>query len=156
MPRFLTSRSITLLKELLKGPQAGRDLVKKLWPTSASFHVHLPDLLLSDGLVVSGQDGLLSLTEEGRDALERRTWLCAYCAGEFFGARASRRLSEMTCKGCQKIHVVCKKCRRFLVVVGGEFPGYQMMLRECVTPMLRADLLVKRAKPKKTEHGNIL
>jgi hypothetical protein len=147
---------VTLLKELSRGPQPGRALVKKLWPSAASFHMHLPDLLLSDGLVSSDQEGLLSLTPEGKDALERRTWLCAYCTGEFFGARASRRLSEMTCKSCEKVHVVCKACRRFLVVVGGEFPAYHMMLRQCVTPMLRADLLVKMAKPKKTEHGNIL
>lgn len=103
--------------------------------------------LEAQGFALSSRAGW-SITATGRAFLSERLWVCRYCVTEFFGSDA-RRLSGLLCKSCGREHVVCKGCRKFVISVGGEFPAYRMMVRECPGPAIRMVIIMKKGARKK-------
>lgn len=158
MFRSLTSSGVSVLRQVGSVPKTKSAIVKMLWPASSSFFMKIPDALADDGLIQIGEGDICTLTDSGRDVLKRRTWVCEYCVDEFFGEKAQRKLSEAPCKTCGGTHIVCKACKKHMVVVGGEFPGYKMMVRECSSPGVRMMAMLKKGTRKKKadqEGGNI-
>jgi len=108
--------------------------IKKMWETAVTpnFAKHFLAGLVSSNYVKksTGKEGeAYAITKEGTCALTRPEWRCVYCGQEFF--EMPKRPSPKNCKRCGGEHSVCKACFPEQVIVGGKWPSWEPMLRNC-------------------------
>lgn len=109
---------------------------KKMWEGSVAnnFAKHfLHGLVTSNYVKVKKSDGkdgeTYSITKEGNDVLTRPEWRCSYCGLEFF--EMPQRPAPKDCRRCGGEHSACKGCLPKQVVVGGRWPTWKPVLRNC-------------------------
>lgn len=131
---YLTWRRAVALEILGTERLSLEAFVRKMWPEGASlgFGMYFLGGLVGLGLVEkSVQEGAESyqVTEEARALLIQPPWKCWYCGGNKWAQGIT--LCHRPCRACQKTHLACRDCEKTRMVACGDFPSFQVALREC-------------------------
>jgi predicted transcriptional regulator len=108
--------------------------IKKMWETAVTpnFAKHFLTGLVQSNYVKradSKEGETYAITKEGNQVLTRPEWRCLYCGLEFF--EMPKRPSPQTCKRCGGEHSICKGCFPAQVIVGGRWPTWKPVLKNC-------------------------
>lgn len=131
---YLTWRRAEALEILGSERLSLEVFVGKMWPLGVSlgFGKYFLRGLEGLGLVEkSVQEGAetYQLTEEARGILVQPPWKCRYCGAHKWAQGIT--LCHRPCRACAKSHLACKDCEKTRMVACGDFPDFQVGLRDC-------------------------